>query len=216
MRSLVWVGAAVAFAGAGFAQQQGIGQRSHPFSISDPSYAARLQATVSGTPGYTGAPTGGGRAPRVLPVFPYAVPVYAGWYFQQPAFPVVMVAPPQQPSTQVIVNQFYTPDTAKPQMREYDQNGEEISGVRVYSAPTLKPTAEEPAATRRESQPAVYLVAFKDNSIQSAMACWREGAALHYVTLQGDHKTAPLTSFDEEFTGQLNRERGLEFKLKGR
>lgn len=216
MRSLVWVGAAVAFAGVGFAQQRGIGGRAHPFSISDPSYAARLQATVSGTPGYTGAPTGGGRARRVLPVFPYAVPVYVGGYFQPPAPPVVVFAPPPQPSTQVIVNQFYTPDTAKPVMREYGENGEEISGVRVYSAPTLKPTTQEPAATRRESQPPVYLVAFKDNSIQSAMACWREGAALHYVTVQGDHKTAPLTSLDEEFTGQLNRERGLEFKLKGR
>jgi hypothetical protein len=101
-------------------------------------------------------------------------------------------------------------------MREYDGNGEEVSGVRVYSAPTLKPATEEPAATGRPSQPPVYLVAFKDNSIQSAMACWREGAVLHYVTVQGDHKTAALKNFDEEFTGQLNRERGLEFKLKGR
>ena len=216
MRNLVGVGAAVAFACAGFAQQPGIGNRQHPFSISDPSYAARLQATVSGTPGYTGAPTGGGRAPRVVPVFPYAVPFYVGGYFQPPVPPVVVVAPPQQPSTQVIVNQFYTPDTAKPRMREYGENGEEISGVRVYSAPTLKPTTEEPAATKRASQPPVYLVAFKDNSIQSVMAFWREGAALHYVTVQGDHKTAVITSFDEEFTGQLNRERGLEFKLKGR
>jgi hypothetical protein len=216
MRSLVGVGAVVALACAGFAQQPAAGKRAHPFSISDPGYAARLQATVSGTPGYTGAPTGGGRAPRVLPVYPYAVPVYAGWYFQPPALPVVVVAPPQQPSTQVIVNQFYTPDTAKPRMREYDENGEEISGVRVYSAPTLKPPTQEPAATERPSQPPVYLVAFKDNSIQSVMAFWREGSALHYVTVQGDHKTAPLTSFDEEFTGQLNRERGLDFKLKGR
>jgi hypothetical protein len=216
MRILVGVGVAAAFACAGFAQRPGIGGRAHPFSISDPGYVARLQATVSGTPGYTGAPTGGGRAPRVVPVLPYAVPFYVGGYFQPPAPPLVMVAPAQQPSTQVIVNQFYTPETAKPRMREYGENGEEISGVRVYSAPTLKPATEEPAATNRESQPPVYLVAFKDNSIQSVMAFWREGAALHYVTVQGDHKTAPLTSFDENFTGQLNRQRGLEFKLKGR
>ena len=216
MRILVGVGAAAAFACAGFAQQPGIGRRAHPFSISDPGYAARLQATVSGTPGYTGAPTGGGRAPRVIPVFPYAFPFYGGGYFQPPAPPVMVVAAPEQPSTQVIVNQFYTPETANPRMREYGENGEEISGVRVYSAPTLKPTVEEPAANRRDSQPPVYLVAFKDNSIQSVMAFWREGATLHYVTVQGDHKTAALTSFDEAFTGQLNRERGLEFKLKGR
>ena len=65
MKDLAVLGVALALAGVGFAQQRGVGMRNHPFSISDPSYASRLQATVSGTPGYTGAPTGGGRAPRV-------------------------------------------------------------------------------------------------------------------------------------------------------
>jgi hypothetical protein len=209
MRSLILAGAVIAFAVASFAQQQGPGKRVHPQAISDTSYASRLQATVSGTPGYTGAPTGGGRAPRVMPM-------YWGGYFYQPAPPVMVVAPPPQQSfPQVIVNQFYTPETAKPLVREYGENGEEISGVRVYSAPTPRPTPDEPTA-KREAKPAVYLVAFKDNSIQSAMACWREGATLHYVTVQGDHKTATISSFDEEFTEQLNRERGLEFKLKGK
>ena len=48
------------------------------------------------------------------------------------------------------------------------------------------------------------------------MACWREGEMLHYVTVQGEHKSAPRTSLDEEYTVELNRERGLEFRLKGK
>lgn len=213
MKDLAVLGVALAVAGVGFAQQRGVGIRNHPFSISDPSYASRLQATVSGTPGYTGAPTGGGRAPRV-------VPVYMGGYYYYPPAPSVVVVAPQQapaPSTQVYVNQFYTPETAKPLVREYGENGEEVTGVRVYSVPTLKPaTAEEPAAKKSPAKPTLYLVAFKDNSLVSAMALWREAGKLHYVTAQGDHKSAPLENFDQEYTEQLNRERGLEFQLKGK
>jgi len=215
MKVLAVISTATVFACGALAQPPGIGRRSHPSSISDPSYAQRLQATVSGTPGYTGAPTGGGRAPRVMPV-------YVGGYYQLPAPPVMVFAlspPPQQPSSspQVIVNNFYTPDTAKPLVREYGENGEEISGVRVYSAPTVKPEpTEEPATASREARPATYLVVFKDNSIQSAMACWREGEMLHYVTVQGDHKSAPLATLDQEYTVELNRGRGLEFRLKGK
>lgn len=213
MKTFSLVGAAAVFACGAGAQQPGIGKRSHPFSISNTSYAARLQATVSGTPGYTGAPTGGGRAPRVMPM-------YFGGYYYPPSPPMVVIAPmPPQPapSAQVIVNQFYTPDTAKPLIREYGDNGEEITGVQVYSAPTLKPTTtEEPAALKSVAKPTLYLVAFKDNSLQSAMALWREAGKLHYVTAQGEHKSAPLENFDQAFTEHLNRERGLEFRLIGK
>ncbi|MCL5745233.1 MAG: hypothetical protein M1541_15120 [Acidobacteria bacterium] len=212
MRHLILIGAVTALAATSFAQRHGPGRRAHPQAISDTSYASRLQATVSGTPGYTGAPTGGGRAPRFMPV-------YGGAYFYQAAPPVVVFAPPlpqPPPAPQVIVNQFYTPETAKPLVREYDDYGEEISGVRVYSAPTLSPAPAEPGVAKRAAKPAVYLVAFKDSSIQSAMACWKEGPTLHYVTVQGDHKTTTVSNLDEELTGQLNRERGLEFKLLGK
>lgn len=210
MKNWAALGITLAIAGVGFSQQRGVGIRSHPFSISDTSYASRLQATVSGTPGYTGAPTGGGRAPRV-------VPVYMGGYYYPPAPSIVVVAPqqPPAPSTQVYVNQFYTPETAKPVVREYGDNGEEVTGVRVYSAPTLKPAAEEPAAKKSPVKPTLYLVAFKDNSLVSALALWREDGKLHYVTARGDHKSAPLENFDQQYTEQLNRERGLEFQLKG-
>lgn len=210
MNGLVAISAAAVFACAALAQPPGIGRRSHPFSISDTSYAQRLQATVSGTPGYTGAPTGGGRATRVIPVF-------VGGYYYPPVPPMMWIAPPPPPSSpQVIVNNFYTPDVAKPLVREYGENAEEITGVRIYSAPTLKPaTAEAPPAAKQDMKPPTYLVAFKDNSIQSAMACWRESGMLHYVTVQGIHKSAPLATLDQEYTVELNRGRGLEFKLKG-
>src|SRR4051794_24805159 len=50
-----------------------------PFSITDPSFASRLGATVSGSPGFSGAPIGRGqhRGPVYIP---YAYPVYVGGY----------------------------------------------------------------------------------------------------------------------------------------
>ncbi|MCE5306382.1 MAG: hypothetical protein LLG20_01955 [Acidobacteriales bacterium] len=209
MKSLVAAGAVMFLGCVGFAQQPGIGKRSNPFSISDTSYAARLQATVSGTPPYTGAPTGGGRAPR-------AAAVFLGGYLYQPAWPVFVIAPASPQPTQVVVNNFYSPDAARPLEREPGSENEETRGVQVYSAPSLAPTtAEEPAAVKREAKPAVYLLVFKDNSIQSVAAYWREAGKLHYLTVQGDHKSAPLESLDRGYTENLNRERGLEFKLKG-
>jgi len=209
VKSLVVTGAAMFLGCVGFAQQSGVAKRTHPFSITDTSYAARLQATVSGTPPYTGAPTGGGRAPR-------AAAMYPGWYLYQPAWPVFVIAPAAPPSTQVVVNNFYSPDAARPLEREPGGENGETGGVQVYSAPTSRPTtAEEPASAKREAKPAVYLLAFQDNSIQSVAACWREAGKLHYLTVQGDHKSAPIESLDREYTEHLNRERGLEFKLKG-
>jgi hypothetical protein len=209
MKSLVAVVAVVFLGCAGFAQQSGLAKRTHPFSITDTSYAARLQATVSGTPPYTGAPTGGGHAPR-------AAAMYLGGYLYQPAWPVFVIAPAAPPSTQVVVNNFYSPDAERPLGHEPAGDAEETKGVQVYSAPTSRPaTAEEPASVKWEAKPAVYLLVFKDNSIQSVAACWREAGKLHYLTVQGDHKSAPLESLDREYTEHLNRERGLEFKLKG-
>jgi hypothetical protein len=211
MKVLAVISTATVFASAALAQPSGSGPSRHPFSISDTSYAARLQATVSGTPPYTGAPTGGGRAPR-------ATPVYMGGYYYPPALPMVMFAPYAPPSSpQVIVNNFYTPDSAKPLAVEQGESEEVVSNVRVYSAPVQQPEAvQEPANQNREVKPATYLVVFKDNSIQSAMACWREGGMLHYVTVQGDHKSVPMAALDEEYTVKLNRGRGLEFRLKGK
>lgn len=185
----------VVFPGTGHAP----GVPSSPFSISDPGFAGRLAATVSGSPAYTGAPSGGGRARAVYGY--YGVPAYGygytyGGYAQPAAQPQVIYAP--QPAAPVIINQYF--GNAAPQPR----NG--AADLTPREAPRKTPV--EPAAETRS-----FLIAFKDHAIYSAMAYWVEGETLHYVTPQGAHNQASLDLIDREFTDKLNRERNVEFKL---
>jgi len=71
--------------------------------------------------------------------------------------------------------------------------------------------APERAGLRRA--PTIYLIAFKEDQIRAALAYWVENGTLYYVTRQGKREQAPLDSLDREFSEQLNRERGLEFRL---
>jgi len=205
-------GAAAALLGWSFllaAQLLAADKRTHPQAISDTGYAARLQATVSGTPGYTGAPTGGGQAPRTAPL------IVGGYWYPMPP-PLVLVAPPLFSSAPVIVNQITHLERHPSEAPDSASQSQYGSSVRIYSAPAPQPAASDEPARRIAARPAFYLVAFTDHSLRAAMACWRENGKLHYLTPQGEHKAAPLESFDQEFTEQLNRERGLEFTLPGK
>jgi len=113
---------------------------------------------------------------------------YAGYYNS----PVAVVYPQQeqaQPTTTVYV------ERAHPMMHEYDQYGQEI---RPQASPASSP---------------LYLIAFKDHSIQAAASYRVDGRTLHYVTLQHEEKQASLDALDRDFTQQLNRERGVQFSL---
>ncbi|HBY62132.1 MAG TPA: hypothetical protein DEH78_20110 [Solibacterales bacterium] len=179
----------------------------------DSSFAQRLGATVGGWPPYTGAPIGAGRG--VTAVVP--VPVFAGGGFGYTGYPQVQTqpnvivvapqgwAPPMQQAPQVVINQHYTPDTAKPVMRE-------------YTAPSSLPPPEAPAAGAPASaadEPAtIFLIAFRNGTIQAAYAYWTEGQTLHYVTTKGSHNRATLDQIDRELSERLNRERKVEFSLE--
>jgi hypothetical protein len=61
---------------------------------------------------------------------------------------------------------------------------------------------------------AIYLIAFKGQSnIRTAQAYWVTENTLHFVTLQGERRQAPINSIDRELTIRLNRERHLDFCL---
>jgi hypothetical protein len=102
------------------------------------------------------------------------------------------VAPP--PS--VVINQTFVPEMARPVMRDYTM------------APP--PPPPEPEA---EYRPTIYLIAFKDGSIQAALAYWVENRTLHYVTRANQHKQTSLDALDRALTDQLNRERGVGMPL---
>src|SRR5688500_126204 len=92
-------------------------------------HAGRLGGVISGRPGIgvarPGRPGGGQQRTRTI-VVPYAVPVYYrdpyGYGYQEQQQPNVTVAVPQQPPPAVVINHHYTPDTAKPVLRDYSNS----------------------------------------------------------------------------------------------
>jgi hypothetical protein len=53
----------------------------------------------------------------------------------------------------------------------------------------------------------------KDKTIDAATSYWMEGFVLNYITLQGAHVIARLDLVDRSFSRELNRQRGLEFRV---
>jgi hypothetical protein len=145
---------------------------------------------------------GGGRGSVVYVPYAVGVPVYAD-YGGASAYPQqVQQAPPQ-----VIINQNFISETARPVVREYasDPGG----GIRVYE-PQQRVNAE--TAPPAEENP-TYLIAFKDHTIYAALAYWVEDGTLHYVTNQNTHNQVSLDLVDHELSNRLNRERSVDFRL---
>jgi hypothetical protein len=179
------------------------------------THAGRLGGVVSGVGVGPRGPQFPNQRNRTI-VVPYAVPVYygdpygyAGYGYQQQN-PNVTVVVPQQPAPSVIINHNYTPETAKPVMREYSESTPPESGIKVYEGP--KPAAETPRKVEID-KPTIYLVAFKDGNIRQAIGYWIEGADFSYVTPQSKINRVPLDTLDRELSEQLNSERNLEFDL---
>jgi len=65
----------------------------------------------------------------------------------------------------------------------------------------------------RATQPILYLIAFRDNTIRAAMTYWVEDGALHYLDTAHRERQAPLSSIDRDMSAQLNRERHVQFDI---
>ena len=103
---------------------------------------------------------------------------------------VTVIYPPPPPAYPVVVNQ-----TVHPVIHEYRQPED-------YGLPTEK-----------ESEPVLYLIAFKDSLIHPATTFWVVGDTLHYLGVDHKEQRVPLSSVDEERSIQLNRERHVPFHL---
>lgn len=152
----------------------------------------------------------GSIAGRPMPQRPGARPIPViggwfgggGWYPQQQYVmptPVLLVnqqnvAPAPPPAPVLVVNPDYTPEVAKPVMREYSN----ISNPYENFTPAAKK---------------VFLLALKDGTLRQSVAFWAEGDKLHYV--QPDHKQDSITlaNLDRESTKRFNSERGIDIKL---
>jgi VWFA-related protein len=74
-------------------------------------------------------------------------------------------------------------------------------------------TTEKTATTALEPTSPIYLIALKDKTIDAATSYWMEGFVLNYITLQGAHVIVRLDLVDRSFSRELNRQRGLEFRV---
>jgi len=142
----------------------------------------------------------GGRTINYIP-YGYGYPVYMG----QPDAPPAAYAPEQPAPPPVVINQYFSSETARPIVREYvtDSDG----GVRPYDAPRAS------AAPAPTDETPTYLIAFKDHTIYAALAYWVEGDTLHYITNQNTHNQVSLDLIDRDLSNRFNRERGVEFHL---
>ncbi|HWQ56479.1 MAG TPA: hypothetical protein VN442_22520 [Bryobacteraceae bacterium] len=183
-----------------------------PFSITNPGFAAGLGGTVSGHGPFSFSRQRGGFNRRQPYIYvPYAYPVYAGGmdaygYQEQQQPQVTVVYPPPQPP--VVLNQTFGA-TATPVMQEFPPEGNDVTDIKVYQAPAR--SDQEMAGAVPTGQ--YYLIAFKDNSIYSAVAYWIDGDTLHYFTSGNNHNQVSMSLVDRELTERLNRERKVDVKL---
>ena len=104
--------------------------------------------------------------------------------------PNITVAYPEQQSAPVSVY------SASPVVGRYDQYGQEVGSPGGSGA----------------SSP-LYLIAFKDHSVYSAVAYWVDGDTLHYFTSGNTHNQVSVSLVDRDLTERLNKDSGLEVKI---
>jgi len=87
--------------------------------------------------------------------------------------------------------------------------------ITVYEAPAQPEIREYPeTSSLRGNEKPIYLIAFKgQTNIRAAQAYWVTANTLHFVTLQGEQRQAPVNSVDRTLTFRLNRDRHVDFRL---
>lgn len=179
-----------------------------PYSVTDPTFLSRPGA--SGHYPRYGRYWGGYSGGALLP---YAVPVYAGGFYDNPYLgdagvppqgPPPSQAQPQQPNITVI----YPPVQQPMVMSPYSEDD-------TAAAPTAEAPQAAPAesATPASTEPEHYLIAFKDRTIYAAVAYWVDGDTLHYFTAGNTHNQVSLSLVDKDLTERLNRESGVDVHL---
>ena len=93
----------------------------------------------------------------------------------------------------IVINEGYRPEQPSPSVREYP------------------PPQNRPESGAYEKP--LYLIAFKTGIIRAALAYWVEDGTLHFVNMDGEVKTEPLTAVDRELSERLNHERHVGFSL---
>ena len=152
---------------------------------------------VAAYPVYVGGYYG---APYAPAVDPSAAPVGDG-YAQAPSNTTVLMPPPQQPVTPVVIN------------FNYGNAGPSASAPVPVPVPDESSNRIQTSGSDDNQEPSHYLIAFKDHTIYAATAYWVDGDTLHYFTAGNVHNQASLSLVDRQFTERLNRAAGLDVRL---
>ena len=139
----------------------------------------------------------------VFPVTP-VLPTYGSVWDYGLGYPAPMAAvtpPSAYPATPAVV---ITQQYATPVIRETSPL------VRPYVPPARMPAVREAPDDRSA---VIYLLAFSDHVIRPALAYWIDGGTIHYLGLDKQQRQAPLAAVDRDLSLQLNRERGVPFRL---
>lgn len=213
-------------------------------SFDSTGFAAGLGATVSSLPqtnrviplrrpgiyaspgrGPRGGYGGGGHGRAV--VVPYGIPygfVGSGYGVGYPGYdaavPAQGMAEPVAQSPAVIINQYYSPEVVRPQIKEYTDLPEPVKPkdeepkqqATVYPRGTQEEVSPERVVSA--TRPTLTLLAFRDSTVVAVIAYWVEGQDLHYVTKSYAKKVVPLETLDKGVSLQLNSERGVAFSLE--
>ena len=88
----------------------------------------------------------------------------------------------------------------------------------VVEPPPVRYQAPAPpsASAERPPRPAgspVYLLAIKDGTVWAARAYWIEDSTIQLLTVRDERKSITADQVDRALTEQLNRDRGVEFRL---
>ena len=165
--------------------------------------------------GYGGYGGFGGRRGTI--VVPFGVPMYVGGYGYDPGAPAPDPAPPQvisnTASAPVVINQYYTPEVVRPQVKEYT----DLPPAAPRETPRPAAPGPEPpkaSASPAEDKPNITLLAFKDGNIAAVLGYWLEGDTVQYITTRYAKKSASAESVDRALSDRLNRERNVEFRLE--
>lgn len=171
-----------------------------PGAVTDPTFLSRPGGAGSGFGRRDGR--GGGSRRGTGGIYPYAVPVYVGGFYDNPYVGDESVPPPQAQQPNVVV--VYPP---MQQPAPYNAPGDNL-------APGPQPNASQStSAEPAPPEPQQYLIAFKDHTIYSALAFWVDGDTLHYFTSGNTHNQVSLSLIDKPLTERLNRESGTDLHL---
>ena len=81
----------------------------------------------------------------------------------------------------------------------------------VVQAPVV--ILQGPGGNRPDVDTSIWLVALDGGLVRAVTKYWLEGEVFHYVLRDGTEGSMPLSEVDLSLTEQLNRERGLTFRL---